>query len=689
MDSVTEHTSGAAAAASRPTLAPAGAWADLPRFSAPHRPTAEQLEGGRCIWLNDNQIDLTGPHRVWLTRTVNEIVAPDGLGAVGQISVDYDPGFERVVFHHVRILREGVTRVFDPTPAMQVFQRERDLERARFDGRLTAHFVIPDLRLGDIVDVAWSVTGTHPVLGDRFAAEWVFEWGCWVGETRVRLLTREDRPLTLLSWLNPPAETRRSLPGGALERVWRSRSTAPVGREPDTPAWSRSLSAVTCADVLTWAEVVETFRPLYPLDGPLPESLEAEAVRIETAAATPAARAMAALRLVQGALRYQAVTVGAGGFTPNPLDSIWATRSGDCKDASLLLVRLLRRLGLDACPALVNTAIGPILADEPPALAVFDHCIVRLRIDGASFWLDPTNFPQGGRLETTFQPRWGWALPLMSGGELEPMGEGPVTDLGRVEEEYVFGATPEAPARLTIRSENRAWRADSVRRQLSGGKAALEESYRDFYARRYGGATVVAPMEVEDDLDGNVLTTVERYDIARPWEAVGDSQVRFQTYDDLFLPNLHTPRTEGRRHPIDLGLPRRQAHDIVLRLGKDIAHTGWNETIPGPGVELTTVHQTLDDVGSSRLRRTLAVSRRLVPAGEAPALFDLRDKAARTGVVLTMAVENGAFVDPAPPPAPRKAKSEGINWWLYLLVFLGLSGLVRACAAVLDGAGGG
>lgn len=680
MESVV-HEASPVATFSRPILAPAGAWADLPPFVRPGAAGEERLEGGRCIWVNDNQIDLSGPERVWLTRTVSEVVTPDGLAPVGQVGVDFDPAYERIVLHHVHILRDGQVRVFDPIPGMQVLQRERDLERAKFDGRLTAHFTIPDPRLGDIVDVAWSHIGSHPLTADHFAAEWVFEWGCWVGETRVRLLAPRSRDLRFRMHGAPPAVQERDLPGDLVERVWVSRETVPVRGEPDVPPWERSLASVGCVEAMTWSDVVEVFTPLYPVDAPLPAELEAEVAEIAARATSQAELTADALRLVQGALRYQAISMGAGGFTPHPVSEIWSSRSGDCKDASLLLVVILRRLGVESCPALVNTAFGWALDREPPSLVVFNHCIVRVRIDGRAYWLDPTNFPQAGRLDAIVQPHLGWALPLTAGATLDSMGERPVEDLGGTEEEFVFGSTPDAPCRLTVRTVHRSWRADGMRRQLSAGRAAVEEAFRAFYERRYGGAQLAAPLMVEDDAEANVVTTVEAYDLPRPWEILTDGHVRFQTHDDIFGPGFQTPRTESRRHPIDLGLPRRLYSHVVLRTGRAIPMSGWNETVSAAGVEMNALHQVLDEPGDTRLKRTMTIGRRVAEASEAHALFNARDRiAAFSGVALTLAVENGRFPTAVQTSATVQTSEGGQAWWTLIFpVLIGLSLLSRAC----------
>lgn len=674
-----------------PTYGPAGAWADLADFGPATEARPEQVADGRRIWMVDSQFDLTGPEIVWLNRRVVEVVNADGLQDAALVSADFDPAFERMVIHHMRVIRDGRIRVYDPRPAIQVIRREPDLERARYDGRLTAHFTIPDVRIGDIIDVARSHIGQHPVIGGRLAAEWVFNWGCWVGETRVRVLAREGRAFSTRTWNDPPPVATRTLPGGVVERRWRAVDTAPVRGEPGAMAGARALDTVQFADVMTWTEVADIFRPLYRAPDHLPPDLDGEVRAIADQTSDPGERTVRALRLVQAGLRYQSVTLGAGGYTPNPVDQIWRSRTGDCKDASVLLVAILRAMGVKADPALVNTWNGWARDEELPSLVASDHCIVRAEVGGKAYWLDPTAFPQGGRLDALHQWRSGWALPLVENATLEFMGDDPVQEVFDCQEVYDLGPEPDSPASLEVCTTYRSWRADDMRRRLESGRAALAEDFRAYFARRFGGATLIGDIEVTDDLDANVLSTVERYEITGVWTPVPDSgAVQFDTPDDIFAPTLNVARLDHRSLPVDLGLPRSLRSETVIKLGKPINVKGWNRTFEMPGVKATSVHSAEAADGSvTRLVRTVTVDRRRLPADQAPRLQTLREEAFHSsGVCVTRQVRFGQFVDgvPATPAAGRPASGSDNNAWTVvrwvLAAGLILSALGR-CAATM------
>jgi len=171
------------------------AWADLPAFAKSEPTNPENCLNGRCAWLSDTQIELSTAGQKWLSRTIYEVTSPEGLQAAGTFEADFDPSFQQLALHHLRVIRDGLVREIDPRTGLQLLRRERDLERAIFDGRITAHLTIPDVRVGDIIDCCFSIVGANPVLDGKFSAEFRLNWGCWVAETRVRLVTPSDRAL--------------------------------------------------------------------------------------------------------------------------------------------------------------------------------------------------------------------------------------------------------------------------------------------------------------------------------------------------------------------------------------------------------------------------------------------------------------------------------------------------------------
>ena len=602
----------------------------------PEAPT-DSVDGGRRFWLSDTQVDLRGGGQAWFSRVVAEVVTADGLQPIGQISIDFEPSYERLVLHHVRIIRAGETREIEIPPLLNVLRRERDLERAMYDGRHTAHLVVPDVRIGDVVDYAYTLHGAHPSFQGLFSAEFGLQWSCWVAQTRIRLLTDTARVLDTRTWGGIPVAETRTLEIGGKEWLWNTLNEAGARSEQDTPGWVRDRKALRIADRATWAQIAALFAGGYDTTGPLPGDLEARAAEIEAGTSDLASRVVAALRLVQHDLRYHSVSLGDGGFVPRGLHHIWAVRAGDCKDASRLLTALLRRLGVEADPALVHTHMGRGLEADPPAANAFNHCIIRVRLDGQVYWLDPTRYPQGGALEKVSQARYGWALPLVDGAELEAMGQDTPTPIYDAKERFELDPAPEGRGKLTVDTHYRGWRADDIRRRLaSEGPDAVARSYREYYERFFGAATELAPMTVEDDLDANVIRIGESYELAKPWEKLDEKRGRFQPLDDLFAPHLTTQRSAQRRHPIDLGTPRSLSVETLIKLPHPIRIDGWDDALEAPGVRASSRFEAADQTGTLfRLSRGLTISRTEIRPEDAEAFFSLREGAISGSVVIT------------------------------------------------------
>ena len=76
-------------------------------------------------------------------------------------------------------------------------------------------------------------------------------------------------------------------------------------------------------------------------------------------------------------IRYVGIYVGAGGFVPHDVQSILDNRYGDCKDHVVILESLLRAVGIESSPALVNSG-NEYLLHKLTLTSPFNHVITYL-----------------------------------------------------------------------------------------------------------------------------------------------------------------------------------------------------------------------------------------------------------------------------------------------------------------------
>ncbi len=614
---------------------------DMGPFDIGARDPSALSERGCCFWLSDTRLDASGPQRLFTSRLVQQVTGSDGLQPAASFEAVFNPSYERLVIHGVRVWRDGVVREAARPEAFELFRRELNLERAVYDGRLTAHMIVPDVRVGDVVDTAFSIVGVNPVLQDSLSFSPRLQWSSPVMETRVEIRIPETRAVTIRAFGRMP-KIQDSATDGVRVLRWVARDLPPWRPEPDSPPWHVGYALVHVADTVSWSAVADLFRDFYDTPERLPETLEIATAGIMAAGPTAAGRAAAGLRFVQGALRYHSVGVGDGGFRPRPVETIWETRYGDCKDASRLLVAVLRRMGIEAVPALVHTRVGPDLEHEPPNATAFDHCIVRVTIDGEAWWLDPTQSSQGGDLAHLTRPRHGWSLPLVAGATLERMREPDIPTLCATRETWTFDKRATMPARLEMRTLYRDWRADDMRRWLANdGRRNVSRRFRESLEVEYGQLVEAAPLEVIDGAADNRLEVVELYDVDRPFKTVDAARLRFVSRDDVIGPNLRDLETARRTEPIDLGAPRRVVTERVFNLPTAIDIRPWKVERMGPA----TVMRSALEWRSPRHaihRLELTVTRRIVPASQATAHFAaVAEARAFNGVSFGVAVRKG------------------------------------------------
>ncbi|HEY0013472.1 MAG TPA: DUF3857 domain-containing protein [Allosphingosinicella sp.] len=342
-----------------------------------------------------------------------KILHPNALQA-GNLAISWNPSAGTPAVHVIRVHRGDEAIDVLANASFEILRREDQLEAASLDGILTAVLRVPDLRVGDELDVAMTIPTSDPTLGRNDAGLLMLGPDPAPGRFRIGL-----------SWEEGHKPNFRMTPDMVAVAVQDSRrvtfdftnpaALAPPEGAPARYSWQR---IVEYSDFADWAAVSRHFAPLYARAATLPDGspLKAEARRIAAAHAAPLDRARAALELVQQQVRYVYVGLDGGNLTPATAAETWQRRYGDCKGKTALLLALLGELGIEGYPVLVsNRGTDDGLDERLPSPRLFDHVVVRARIAGADYWLDGTMPPVAGPSEAPVIP-YRWVLPVTAEG---------------------------------------------------------------------------------------------------------------------------------------------------------------------------------------------------------------------------------------------------------------------------------
>ncbi len=478
-------TAGAARASDQLQYGPAPGWvvpAPIPKASPNTDVAAELL-------LQDSQSRFGQDQDEYYTESVVLVRSAQALAAAGNLSLVWSPDTESVTIHRLHIIRDG--QVIDALAGGKKFtilRREQNLELSSLDGALTATIQPEDLRVGDVIDLAVTKQRHDPVYQGRSEGGGAMARPGVVAHARFRALWPAAKPMRWLATddLGKGVLVRKD---GQNELTFDLTNAEAPKPPKDAPLRFARLGQLEFTQFRDWAEVSALMAPLYQKARALgPASpLRREIERIKAASADPKVRTEMALRLVEDQVRYVALLMNLGGYTPAEADTTWTRRYGDCKAKTALLLALLDGLGVEAEPALVNSSAGDELSELLPALSAFDHVIVRARVGGKVYWLDGTRL--GDRhLEDVPIPAFRWALPVQaSSAVLEKLEPPPLEEPEGevlVHLDASKGLDAPAPAHLVL-----VYRGDvGVVMHLAFAalnKADAERANRDIWTKQY------------------------------------------------------------------------------------------------------------------------------------------------------------------------------------------------------------
>jgi lipoprotein NlpI len=610
--------------------APLPPWAQP--MALPLLPDAPAARPSHWARLADTQL-WAGERPSYFVHRAEQVNDAGALSQIGQVSVQFNPQYQRLLLHRVQILREDAGdggEAIDHTWSAEVrfLQRESALEQGIVSGVVTATMVLSDVRVGDTLELSYTVEGENPIFEGRYAG-----WAGWdqshpVALRHVALVAPLDKRIHW-RWLGDrpgarPTPTERI--DGELRRLeFEGRQLPGVPFEPYVPRDAHPLRWLQFTEFDSWADVARWARALFPADAALPQSLEPLLQRLR-ALPTAEQQATQALQWVQGEIRYYSVSLGESSHRPHTPEEVVARRYGDCKDKSFLLSRILNTLGIEAWPTLVAAQTRQAPLKLLPSPEAFDHVIVTARVGAREFWLDATRLGQSGPLERMGQGMEDAAVLVVA-----PQ----TTTLARVHspnreqlfaneliERYVierFGA----PAVLESEQHWFGLGAESLRAMLARMDAAqLAQWALGRYERRHPGVQLDGAPSVVHDAELNRLSVRARYSVAKPLQETDEAwTLRFHPS------NLHgaflIPESLSRAMPLAVpSYPGHMQYVIEVQWPQGVSR------IEEPGTErLETPHFQLKVTRGWRgnLARETVHLQPIVPSVPANALHQLVD----------------------------------------------------------------
>lgn len=535
-----------------------------PAWIKPAEVDPKQAAGNAAsvVLLDDQETRISSGSVERFYRQVERVDTAAGLEGVSQLRFYFEPSYQKLVIHYIKIIRGNQTIDSLKPSEVKIVQTEGELNEQLYNGTKAAVVFLNDVRVGDVVDYAFTVSGDNPVFGGWFSERFYLANRDPIQAFRVRILLPSDRVLHIRGQGTEMQPKINSL-GGETEYLWEASNVPAVDLEDSTPTWFQEVPMVMVSELRDWQAVVQWALPLYRVVEPPAEARTKSDTWIGQVE-RPEQRMVAALRFVQQEIRYLGIELGSYSHQPNPPSRILTRRFGDCKDKSLLLATILNYMGIDSAIALVSTRTRRSLDAWQPSPHAFDHVIVRARIDGKTYWLDPTIDSQRGSFDKYYDPPYERALVLRADTrELEAIPSSLSESATTAVKEHYIVRDSAGPVALVVTTTYSAADADDMRASLStSSRAEMGKYFLNYYAASNPSIKPDGLPQIEDNEEVNMIVIKEKYTIDSFWKDQNHYFGGYLIYTQLLKPDilkrskpLSVPHPTFATQSIEIDLP--------------------------------------------------------------------------------------------------------------------------------------
>lgn len=521
--------------------------------------------------LIDEQVRLDAAAASRFTRVIRVVDDAAGLAAASQIEIEFDPSFQKLALHRLQILR-GQRRIEElDRKRVRLLQRETQLERQIYDGRVTASIVLDDVRAGDRIEYAFTVSGSNPVFDGRYVDSIFAGSGRGpVAFFQLRLLAPAARSIHARA--PDDVESSSRVQSAMRETVFRRRSTPQLQFDPSAPGDQLVGDQIQLSEFDDWAQVARWADTLFA-DGSRPSGpVHEQADAIRQAASDPNEQLRSALDFVQTQIRYFGTEMGPSSHRPAAPEKVLAQRFGDCKDKVALLAAIVADLGFEAEPVLASTQLRDSVSSMLPSPLAFNHVIARVRGGGKVYWLDATRSHQTGALDG--RQASGLGQGLVAGPQAVSLVELPKgADELRVEVKDLFrpvpiSADPVLESHITLYGEV----AETLRESLATQPAAeVERQLAAAYVHMFPKARPEGPAQFQDATGQDAIEITRRFVLPGYWRFPEQKMLVGDFVLWSLIEALQRPDDATRKKPFRFRYAGVFRHSVAFEFSEDIA----------------------------------------------------------------------------------------------------------------------
>ena len=484
----------------------------------------------------------------------SKIINNSGIENLSQIYIPFDTSYQSIQFHSLVIERNG--KKVDKTSELDfnIINSENDLAANVYSGVMAVHAFVDDLRKDDFMTISYSVIGINPLHKGHLHDIYYLQDVNPIDYFKFKIISSSDFEYRYKVDTEENISIQEHKKDGIKTVEIVGKHIEPFVLEEFMSASSVVGNRIQISSFKNWNEVSVWGMNLFANSEN--DAVEEAIAEITNPSDDLITKATSIVDFVQNDIRYTSVNGGIGSLKPSSPNEVLDRRYGDCKDKTLLLVEMLRKIGVeDAHPVLVNSGGGKFLDEYMQGNSLFDHVIVKTKVAGKTMWIDPTVPMQGGSILQRHSPYYGYGLVLSnSATELEEISAVNYSTT-TIEEVFDF-SNIDGDGKLTVTTVLTGNDANSLRLLYDYySPKEIEDLFKAVYSTIFLDVQLVGRVKITDDLSKNEMTLVEEYSIGSPWQdyTFNEFTGKSFTYEPTNIYNYIAPIScNDTTYPIDM-----------------------------------------------------------------------------------------------------------------------------------------
>jgi transglutaminase-like putative cysteine protease/tetratricopeptide (TPR) repeat protein len=309
-----------------------------------------------------------------------------GVRGFGQLVFGYSSATEKLDVEYVRVKKPDGQVVVTDQAAAQDFAPDVLKDAPMYTDYRQRHISVAALRPGDTLEYRTVTRITTPLAAGNFWYEHTFPKSVVVGEDRLEIDVPKAREIKLKT---PKYTPEIQDNGDRRVYTWTVKNIEPKRDRDETEDEDETTSPdVQLTTFTDWKQIAVWYAQLQGERMTVDDHVRKQAEAVTKGATTPEEKARRLYNYVALNIRYVSISLGVGRYQPHAAVDVLENGYGDCKDKHTLLAAMLKAVGIQSYPVLIDSSRK--LDSDEPSPAQFDHVITLARIGDKLTWLDTT-----------------------------------------------------------------------------------------------------------------------------------------------------------------------------------------------------------------------------------------------------------------------------------------------------------